>query len=879
MRIQPVFASVLLALAYVLLMGPLVHGGHASHWDWGEVEERVKRGQSRALTFADVLTSSKFALLLHPVHEEMTVAAVNNAGVLFQTPQNAKTPTFKLKESSLIQGVRWPDMPDTDVIKANLDESSIDNAANVVWALKVQQPPLRGIFPQGQHLDLSKVSLAQRSHYFDLQYWHAMVPCKLRNIFDKKSLYVNYRCEPKTNSEVRSLMVSQAVEWFIKASVNARIRESLGSRWADREARVKALARYRNGNRGSFASAYHEFARIFRKGVFTKKVNLLPTPFFAQLDNGIEDPEFYLGNILHMLEDSYSSAHCARLPGKSGRLQEGPIVYFQDYAAQSASRHAKSDEPTSMCHAAFTQYWRCGPSDLLRPVGLSKDRVPPANENCRKGFLRMYNECLAKNYGVSYETLVPPEARSDPLTPAELSSRISRILRNTWNVQDALNNGHGAMSAEPAPLDSNRVGPHGSDGNLVYNAPTSPTTERYARFFFNPPKWASIPGAMAGQKAARTVVKFYRDTFNARRRERIAGSIDKTSALGALRLMGFLLRGPLRLARPHTVAGGTMPVFGGEKCPDPETVMTNLNKYTRWDHSMPQLFKKLWNNRATRWIEQTYRRVFHMRQTRHPLQGLEVTCMAQCRRVMTVDRVAPACFNWNKRKGKYELKCCVDIELAKGAEIAAVAARAAPATDAIFLRNAMKGAGSHNRELIQLLTQRTHAQLGAIAKAYASKFKRSLIKDVEADVSGPYERVMLGLFKHKRDIPVDKYVATDAARLWRAIEGWGTNTNVLTDTLLKGTPKRNRAVAAAFANLPVNKRHTTLIDAILDDTSGWYPKALLSLFIDITGADVHLQTKGRTDMINIAVLRKQIRQDWFAARRKLAAQARTSRSS
>lgn len=68
-----------------------------------------------------------------------------------------------------------------------------------------------------------------------------------------------------------------------------------------------------------------------------------------------------------------------------------------------------------------------------------------------------------------------------------------------------------------------------------------------------------------------------------------------------------------------------------------------------------------------------------------------------------------------------------------------------PLQDAVDLRKAMKGFGTDENTLINILCRRKHHQRQEIMKNFKIAFKRSLERDVKSEVSGELESVLLGL--------------------------------------------------------------------------------------------------------------------------------------
>jgi len=98
--------------------------------------------------------------------------------------------------------------------------------------------------------------------------------------------------------------------------------------------------------------------------------------------------------------------------------------------------------------------------------------------------------------------------------------------------------------------------------------------------------------------------------------------------------------------------------------------------------------------------------------------------------------------------------------------------------DAYELREAIKGAGTRESALIEILCTRTNEEIQNIKEAYTRLFENNLVEDLEGDTSGYFGRLMFSLAQANRseDDDVDEDLATqDAEALIEAGEAsWGT---------------------------------------------------------------------------------------------------------
>ena len=71
--------------------------------------------------------------------------------------------------------------------------------------------------------------------------------------------------------------------------------------------------------------------------------------------------------------------------------------------------------------------------------------------------------------------------------------------------------------------------------------------------------------------------------------------------------------------------------------------------------------------------------------------------------------------------------------------------------DADELRYSMKGLGTDEDILVEILASRTNREIREVARAYQEAFKRDLAKDIVSDTSGDFQKALLALAKGDRD--------------------------------------------------------------------------------------------------------------------------------
>ncbi|NP_001187187.1 annexin A4 [Ictalurus punctatus] len=103
----------------------------------------------------------------------------------------------------------------------------------------------------------------------------------------------------------------------------------------------------------------------------------------------------------------------------------------------------------------------------------------------------------------------------------------------------------------------------------------------------------------------------------------------------------------------------------------------------------------------------------------------------------------------------------------------------APVYDSYELRNAIKGAGTDEACLIEILASRTNTEIKALAATYKKENDRDLEDDICGDTSGMFKRVLVSLATAGRDESTtvdDALVKQDAKEIFDAGEArWGTD--------------------------------------------------------------------------------------------------------
>ncbi|XP_003217491.1 annexin A6 isoform X1 [Anolis carolinensis] len=155
--------------------------------------------------------------------------------------------------------------------------------------------------------------------------------------------------------------------------------------------------------------------------------------------------------------------------------------------------------------------------------------------------------------------------------------------------------------------------------------------------------------------------------------------------------------------------------------------------------------------------------------------------------------------------------------------------------DAKVLRKAMKGFGTDEDAIIEVVTQRSNTQRQEIIQAYKSHFGRDLMADLKSELSGALAKVILGLMMTPAQY--------DAKQLKKAMEGAGTDEAVLIEILATRNNQEIQAINEAYKEA----YHKTLEDAISSDTSGHFKRILVSLALGAREESGEDLAKARAD--------------------------------
>nr|XP_054774895.1 uncharacterized protein LOC129283083 [Lytechinus pictus]XP_054774896.1 uncharacterized protein LOC129283083 [Lytechinus pictus]XP_054774897.1 uncharacterized protein LOC129283083 [Lytechinus pictus] len=140
-----------------------------------------------------------------------------------------------------------------------------------------------------------------------------------------------------------------------------------------------------------------------------------------------------------------------------------------------------------------------------------------------------------------------------------------------------------------------------------------------------------------------------------------------------------------------------------------------------------------------------------------------------------------------------------------------------PENDAEKLRKAMKGLGTDEQAIIDVLANRSNDQRQKIARQFKQMFGKDLLKELKSELSGKLLDVVQGLMMTPAQY--------DAYQLNKAVKGLGTNEEILIEILCTRTNSSIEAIKTVYEDAYGEE----LEEAIADDTSGHFERLLVSV--------------------------------------------------
>jgi annexin A7/11 len=161
------------------------------------------------------------------------------------------------------------------------------------------------------------------------------------------------------------------------------------------------------------------------------------------------------------------------------------------------------------------------------------------------------------------------------------------------------------------------------------------------------------------------------------------------------------------------------------------------------------------------------------------------------------------------------------------------------------LKKAMKGAGTNEDTLIEIIATRPNSHIQQIHKKYREMFNKELISDIHDELSGELRDLMTSLLQGARDDQSkfdEKSCIEKAEKLYKAGEGKiGTNEQIFYDILIKSSPNEIIAINNEYSK--ISKKN--LIQAIDSEFSGKIKKLLKTAVYGIVNPSDYFATRVR----------------------------------
>ncbi|EDS31340.1 annexin x [Culex quinquefasciatus] len=139
--------------------------------------------------------------------------------------------------------------------------------------------------------------------------------------------------------------------------------------------------------------------------------------------------------------------------------------------------------------------------------------------------------------------------------------------------------------------------------------------------------------------------------------------------------------------------------------------------------------------------------------------------------------------------------------------------------DANALRAAMKGFGTDEQAIIDILCARSADQRTQILETYASELGRDLIEDLKSELGGKFEDVIVALM-----MPADKFLCK---QLRKAMDGIGTNEDALIEILAPQTNEEIKRIVDCYEEM----YNRPLAEHLCSETDGSFRRLLTMIIV------------------------------------------------
>ncbi|KAA0192185.1 Annexin [Fasciolopsis buskii] len=133
------------------------------------------------------------------------------------------------------------------------------------------------------------------------------------------------------------------------------------------------------------------------------------------------------------------------------------------------------------------------------------------------------------------------------------------------------------------------------------------------------------------------------------------------------------------------------------------------------------------------------------------------------------------------------------------------------------LRKAMKGLGTDEKSIIEVLCHRTANQRVEIVRQFKTMYGKDLISELKSELTGHFEDVIIAMCYSPEDL--------DAKELRRAMKGAGTDEDTLIEILVSRSNAQLKKIKEAYQRM----HQRELEEDIMSETSGHFKRILVSL--------------------------------------------------
>lgn len=133
------------------------------------------------------------------------------------------------------------------------------------------------------------------------------------------------------------------------------------------------------------------------------------------------------------------------------------------------------------------------------------------------------------------------------------------------------------------------------------------------------------------------------------------------------------------------------------------------------------------------------------------------------------------------------------------------------------MRNALKGFGTDEETVLQILGNHTYDQRAAIAKAFKTAYGKDLIEDLKSELAGDFEELCIAMLTPPR--------VYDAKQIHQALSGAGTDETTLVEIMVTRSNDEINQIKEAYKK----EFENDLESGLQGDTSGYFGRLMVSL--------------------------------------------------